>query len=249
MHTSMTSRLAAEFLGTFVLVFGGAGSAIFAASVLAGDTINMGIGFVGVSLAFGLTVLTMAYAVGHISGGHFNPAVTLGAVLAGRVEPGAVIPYWIAQLIGGIVAGGVLFLIASGKEGFSAVESGFATNGYGDLSPDGYSLVAVLIAETVLTAIFLYIILGATDRRAPQGFAPIAIGLALTLIHLVSIPISNTSVNPARSLGVAVYAGSEPLMQVWAFFLAPLLGAAIAGLTYKFVFPDESDHVLEEIGA
>ncbi len=249
MHTSMTSRLAAEFLGTFVLVFGGAGSAIFAASVLAGDTINMGIGFVGVSLAFGLTVLTMAYAVGHISGGHFNPAVTLGAVLAGRVEPGAVIPYWIAQLIGGVAAGGVLFLIASGKEGFSAVESGFATNGYGALSPDGYSLTAVLIAETVLTAIFLYIILGATDRRAPQGFAPIAIGLALTLIHLVSIPISNTSVNPARSLGVAVYAGSEPLMQVWAFFLAPLLGAAIAGLTYKFVFPDESDHVLEEIGA
>ncbi|HHU67790.1 aquaporin Z [Corynebacterium sp.] len=245
----MTSRLAAEFLGTFVLVFGGAGSAIFAASVLAGDTINMGIGFVGVSLAFGLTVLTMAYAVGHISGGHFNPAVTLGAVLAGRVEPGAVIPYWIAQLIGGVAAGGVLFLIASGKEGFSAVESGFATNGYGALSPDGYSLTAVLIAETVLTAIFLYIILGATDRRAPQGFAPIAIGLALTLIHLVSIPISNTSVNPARSLGVAVYAGSEPLMQVWAFFLAPLLGAAIAGLTYKFVFPDESDHVLEEIGA
>ncbi|NLA55849.1 MAG: aquaporin Z [Corynebacterium humireducens] len=244
----MTSRLAAEFLGTFVLVFGGAGSAIFAASVLAGDTINMGIGFVGVSLAFGLTVLTMAYAVGHISGGHFNPAVTLGAVLAGRVEPGAVIPYWIAQLIGGVAAGGVLFLIASGKEGFSAVESGFATNGYGALSPDGYSLVAVLIAETVLTAIFLYVILGATDRRAPQGFAPIAIGLALTLIHLVSIPISNTSVNPARSLGVAVYAGSEPLMQVWAFFLAPLLGAAIAGLTYKFVFPDESDHVLEEIG-
>ncbi|AJE32024.1 glycerol uptake facilitator protein [Corynebacterium humireducens NBRC 106098 = DSM 45392] len=248
MHTSMTSRLAAEFLGTFVLVFGGAGSAIFAASVLAGDTINMGIGFVGVALAFGLTVLTMAYAVGHISGGHFNPAVTLGAVLAGRVEPGAVIPYWIAQLIGGIAAGGVLYLIASGKEGFSAVESGFATNGYGALSPDGYSLVAVLIAETVLTAIFLYVILGATDRRAPQGFAPIAIGLALTLIHLVSIPISNTSVNPARSLGVAVYAGSEPLMQVWAFFLAPLLGAAIAGVTYKFVFPDESDHVMEEIG-
>jgi len=247
-HTSMTSRLAAEFLGTFVLVFGGAGSAIFAASVLAGDTINMGIGFVGVSLAFGLTVLTMAYAVGHISGGHFNPAVTLGAVLAGRVEPGAVIPYWIAQLIGGVAAGGVLFLIASGKEGFSAVESGFATNGYGALSPDGYSLTAVLIAETVLTAIFLYIILGATDRRAPQGFAPIAIGLALTLIHLVSIPISNTSVNPARSLGVAVYAGSEPLMQVWAFFLAPLLGAAIAGVTYKLIFPDDSDHVLEDIG-
>jgi len=245
----MTSRLAAEFLGTFVLVFGGAGSAIFAASVLAGDTINMGIGFVGVSLAFGLTVLTMAYAVGHISGGHFNPAVTLGAVLAGRVEPAAVVPYWLAQLIGGVAAGGVLWVIASGKEGFSAVESGFATNGYGDLSPDGYSLAAVLIAETVLTAIFLYIILGATDRRAPQGFAPVAIGLALTLIHLISIPISNTSVNPARSLGVAVYAGSEPLMQVWAFFVAPLLGAAIAGFTYKFLFPDQSDHLMEDIGA
>ena len=251
MHSSMTSRLAAEFLGTFVLVFGGAGSAIFAASVLAGDNsnINMGIGFVGVSLAFGLTVLTMAYAVGHISGGHFNPAVTLGAVLAGRVEPAAVVPYWLAQLIGGVAAGGVLWVIASGKEGFSAVESGFATNGYGDLSPDGYFLAAVLIAETVLTAIFLYIILGATDRRAPQGFAPVAIGLALTLIHLISIPISNTSVNPARSLGVAVYAGSEPLMQVWAFFVAPLLGAAIAGFTYKFLFPDQSDHLMEDIGA
>lgn len=189
MHSSMTSRLAAEFLGTFVLVFGGAGSAIFAASVLAGDNsnINMGIGFVGVSL---------------------------GAVLAGRVEPAAVAPYWLAQLIGGVAAGGVLWVIASGKEGFSAVESGFATNGYGDLAPDGYSLAAVLIAETVLTAIFLYIILGATDRRAPQGFAPVAIGLALTLIHLISIPISNTSVNPARSLGVAVYAGSEPRCSV-----------------------------------
>lgn len=224
MHSSMTSRLAAEFLGTFVLVFGGAGSDIFAASVLAGDNsnINMGIGFV---------------------------AVTLGAVLAGRVEPAAVAPYWLAQLIGGVAAGGVLWVIASGREGFSAVESGFATNGYGDLSPDGYSLAAVLIAETVLTAIFLYIILGATDRRAPQGFAPVAIGLALTLIHLISIPISNTSVNPARSLGVAVYAGSEPLMQVWAFFVAPLLGAAIAGFTYKFLFPDQSDHLMEDIGA
>lgn len=216
MHSSMTSRLAAEFLGTFVLVFGGAGSAIFAASVLAGDNsnINMGIGFVD---------------------------VTLGAVLAGRVEPAAVAPYWLDQLIGGVAAGGVLWVIDSGKEVFSAVESGFATNGYGDLSPDGYSLAAVLIAEIVLTAIFLYIILGATDRRAPQGFAPAAIGLALTLIHLISIP--------ARSLGVAVYAGSEPLMQVWAFFVAPLLGAAIAGFTYKFLFPDDSDHVMEDIGA
>lgn len=251
MHQSMTTRLVAELLGTFVLVFGGCGSAIFAASVLSADNpnVNMGIGFVGVALAFGLTVLTMAYAVGHISGGHFNPAVTLGAFLARRVEGPAVLPYMAAQVVGGSLAGGALFIIASGKEGFSAVESGFATNGFGERSPDGYSLVAVLIAEALLTAIFLYIILGATDRRAPQGFAPIAIGLALTLIHLISIPISNTSVNPARSLGVAWFAGTEPLMQVWAFILAPLVGAAIAGFTYSFIFPDESDHVLEEIGS
>jgi aquaporin Z len=247
----MMTRLAAEFLGTFVLVFGGCGSAVFAASVLSADNpnINMGIGFVGVALAFGLTVLTMAYAVGHISGGHFNPAVTLGAFLCRRVEGSAVLPYMLVQVIGGSLAGGVIYLIASGREGFSAVESGFATNGYGDRSPDGYSLAAVLIAEAVLTAIFLYIILGSTDRRAPQGFAPVAIGLALTLIHLVSIPISNTSVNPARSLGVAWFAGSEPLMQVWAFIVAPLAGAAIAGFTYPLLFPDASDHVLEEIGS
>lgn len=251
MHQSMTARLAAEIVGTFGLVFGGCGSAIFAASVLSGDNenVNMGIGFAGVSLAFGLTVLTMAYAVGHISGGHFNPAVTLGAALGGRVEWAALVPYWIAQIVGASLAGGVLYLIASGKEGFSAVESGFATNGYGELSPDGYSLVAVLVAEIVLTALFLYVILGATDRRAPQGFAPIAIGMALTLIHLISIPISNTSVNPARSLGVAWFAGSEPLMQVWVFIVAPLIGAAIAGITYKFLFPDDSDHVMEDIGA
>ncbi|AKK02105.1 aquaporin Z [Corynebacterium epidermidicanis] len=246
MHSKLSARLLAELLGTFVLVFGGCGSAVFAASVLTDDkAVNMGIGFVGVSLAFGLTVLTMAYAVGHISGGHFNPAVTLGAFLAGRIDAKSVLPYWITQLVAGIAAGGVLYAIASGKQGFSAAESGFATNGYGDLSPNGYSLVAVLIAETVLTAIFLYIILGSTDRRAPEGFAPIAIGLGLTLIHLVSIPISNTSVNPARSLGVAVYAGAEPLTQVWAFFVAPLLGAAIAGVTYKMFFPDEADTILE----
>lgn len=251
MHPSMTSRLAAELLGTFVLVLGGCGSAVFAASVLSADNpnINMGIGFVGVSLAFGLTVLTMAYAVGHISGGHFNPAVTLGAFLCRRVEGSAVLPYMVAQVIGGSLAGGVLYVIASGREGFSAVESGFATNGYGDRSPDGYSLVAVLVAEAVLTAIFLWIILGSTDRRAPQGFAPVAIGLGLTLIHLISIPISNTSVNPARSLGVAWFAGGEPLMQVWAFILAPLVGAAIAGFTYPLIFPDESAHLLEEIGS
>ena len=250
MHQSMSVRLFAELLGTFVLVFGGCGSAIFAASVLSADNnnINMGIGFVGVALAFGLTVLTMAYAVGHISGGHFNPAVTLGAFLAGRVEAKAVAPYMIVQVIGASIAGAALYAIASGKEGFSAVESGFATNGYGEFSPNGYSLVAVLLAETILTAIFLFIILGSTDRRAPQGFAPVAIGLGLTLIHLISIPISNTSVNPARSLGVAWFAGTDHLTQVWAFIVAPLVGAAIAGLTYSVIFPDDSDHVLEDIG-
>lgn len=250
MHHSMIVRLWAEAVGTFVLVFGGCGSAIFAASVLSSsnENVNMGIGFLGVALAFGMTVLTMAYAFGHISGGHFNPAVTLGAVLAGRVEAKAVLPYMLVQALGASAAGGVLYVIASGKQGFSAVESGFATNGYGDLSPDGYSLGAVLLAETVLTAIFLFVILGSTDRRAPQGFAPVAIGLALTLIHLVSIPISNTSVNPARSLGVAWFAGTDPLMQVWAFIAAPLVGAALAGWSYGIIFPDDSDHVLEEIG-
>nr|NLD40426.1 aquaporin Z [Actinomycetales bacterium] len=247
MHSKFAVRLFAEFLGTFVLVFGGAGSAIFAAQVMDTEAgVNMGIGFVGVSLAFGLTVLAMAYAVGHISGGHFNPAVTLGAFLAGRVEGKAVGPYMLIQVVGASVAGAVLYLIASGREGFDAVASGFATNGYAERSPDGYSLMAVLVAEIVLTAIFLYVILGATDGRAPAGFAPIAIGLSLTLIHLVSIPISNTSVNPARSLGVAWFAGGEALGQVWAFIVAPLVGAAIAGATYRFLFPNESERVLED---
>lgn len=246
----MTSRLVAEFLGTFVLVFGGCGSAIFAASVLTdNENINMGIGFVGVALAFGLTVMCMAYAVGHISGGHFNPAVTLGVALAGRVEWAAVVPYIITQLVAGSFAGTVLFAIASGKPGFNAVESGFASNGYGDRSPDGYSLIAVILAEVVLTAVFLFIILGATDRRAVPGFAPIAIGLGLTLIHLVSIPISNTSVNPARSLGVAWFAGPEALAQVWVFLLAPVVGAAIAGAAYRAILPDNSEHVLEDSDA
>ncbi len=247
MHSKFAVRLFAEFLGTFVLVFGGAGSAIFAAQVMDPEAgVNMGIGFVGVSLAFGLTVLAMAYAVGHISGGHFNPAVTLGAFLAGRVEGKAVGPYMLIQVVGASVAGAVLYLIASGREGFDAVASGFATNGYAERSPDGYSLMAVLVAEIVLTAIFLYVILGATDGRAPAGFAPIAIGLSLTLIHLVSIPISNTSVNPARSLGVAWFAGGEALGQVWAFIVAPLIGAAIAGATYRYLFPNESDTILED---
>ena len=242
---TLMSKIFAEFLGTFVLVFGGCGSAVFAASVVGDDNINMGIGFLGVALAFGLTVVVMAYAVGHISGGHFNPAVTLGAVLAGRLPWRDAAPYWFTQLIAGIAAGGVLLLIASGKPGFSIAQDGFATNGYGDLSPNGYSLMAVFICEFVLTAIFLYVILGATDSRAVPGLAPLAIGLSLTLIHLVSIPVSNTSVNPARSLGVALFAGAEPLSQVWLFFLAPLAGAAFAGLTYGLLFANRSE-ILEE---
>ena len=237
----MTHRLWAEFLGTFWLVFGGCGSAVLAAKVVSDGTINMGIGFVGVALAFGLTVVTGAYAVGHISGGHFNPDVTLGCAVAKRVEWAAVVPYWIAQVVGGAVAGGVLFVIANGKDGFSASESGFATNGYGEHSPDGYSLAAVIVAEVVLTAVFLWVILGVTSKKAPAGFAPLAIGLTLTLIHLISIPVSNTSVNPARSLGVAWYAGGDALSQVWVFILAPLVGAAIAGISYAFLTGDEDD--------
>lgn len=242
----LSSRLAAEFLGTFVLVLGGAGSAVLAAKVVSDGTINMGIGFLGVALAFGLTVLVMAYAVGHISGGHFNPAVTLGAVLAGRIDVRSVAPYMVTQVVGASAAGLVLFVIASGKDGFDAVASGFATNGYGERSPDGYSLLAALVTEVVLTAVFLYVILGSTDSRAPQGFAPLAIGLSLTLIHLVSIPVTNTSVNPARSLGVAWFAGAGALGQVWLFIVAPLAGAAIAGISYRVMFPNTEDDLLEE---
>lgn len=242
MNSTMASRLAAEFLGTAVLVFGGCGAAIFSAKVLVdadGSTVNMGIGFLGVALAFGLTVLVMVYAVGYISGGHFNPAVTFGAAIAGRIEWKAVPAYIITQIVGASVAALGLFAIASGKEGFDAVASGFASNGYGDRSPNGYSMVSALIAEIILTAIFLYVILGATDKRAPKGFAGLAIGLSLTLIHLVAIPITNTSVNPARSLGVAWFAGPEALGQVWLFILAPLVGAAIAGLSYHVLFGDK----------
>ncbi|MGD6980099.1 MULTISPECIES: aquaporin Z [Citricoccus] len=239
---STAARLLAEALGTFILVFGGCGTAVFAAQVMDTDAgVNMGVGFLGVALAFGLTVLTMAYAVGHISGGHFNPAVTLGTALAGRTPWRDVAPYMVVQVMGATIAGALLLAIASGKEGFSAVESGFATNGYGERSPDGYSLLSVLLIEVVLTAAFLYVILGVTDRRAPAGFGPLAIGLSLTLIHLISIPVSNTSVNPARSLGVAWFAGMEALGQVWLFILAPLIGAAIAGLTYTLMFPDRPD--------
>ena len=231
----LASRLGAEFLGTFWLVFGGCGSAIFAAHVLSTDStpLNLGIGFAGVALAFGLTVLTMAYAVGHVSGGHFNPAVTLGLTAAKRFPVKDVLPYIATQVVAGLVAGGALYAIANGKDGFDA-SKGFAANGYGTGSPAGYSMLAVLVCEVVCTMFFLYIILGATDDRAPVGFAPIAIGLGLTLIHLISIPVSNTSVNPARSLGVAFYQDGA-LGQLWLFWVAPIIGAVIAGLTYAAI--------------
>ena len=226
-------KLFAEFFGTFWLVFGGCGSAVFAAAFP-----ELGIGFVGVSLAFGLTVLTMAYAVGHISGGHFNPAVSLGLWAGGKFDGKSLPGYVIAQLIGAIAAAGVLYLIVSGKAGFTDI-GGFASNGYGDLSPDGYSLVSVLLAEFVLTLFFLLIILGSINERAPKGFAPIAIGLGLTLIHSISIPISNTSVNPARSTSQALFAGGEYTSQLWLFWLAPIAGAIVAGIIHKAFFDKE----------
>jgi aquaporin Z len=237
-----SQRWAAEFLGTFVLVFTGCGSAVLAALFLA-DEVQLGIGFVGVSLAFGLSVLTMAYAVGHVSGGHFNPAVSVGLASAGRFAWKDLAGYVVAQIAGAIAAATVLFVIASGKDGFSASESGFATNGYGDHSPGGYTLLAALLIEIVLTAVFLYVILGVTDTRAPKGFAPIAIGLALTLIHLVSIPVTNTSVNPARSIGPALFAGGDALAQLWLFIVAPVIGAAIAGFSYAFLLGSGEDAV------
>jgi aquaporin Z len=237
MHT-MQQRVAAEFLGTFVLVLGGCGTA-----VLAGEHV----GFYGIALAFGLTVLTMAYAVGHVSGGHFNPAVTVGVAM-GRRFPWRETPFYIVtQIVAAIVAALVLFLVANGLDGFDAVDSGFATNGYGDRSPDGYNLLAVLVIEVVLTAVFLYIILGATDTRAPRGFAPLSIGLGLTLIHLISIPVSNTSVNPARSIGPALFAGGDAIVQLWAFILAPVLGALIAGFTYELLFGKGEEAVPLEV--
>ncbi|MDH6195380.1 aquaporin Z [Mycobacterium frederiksbergense] len=232
---TMSHRLAAEFIGTFWLVLGGCGSAVFAAKFLSDDGFSLGIGFLGVALAFGLTVLTGVYAFGTISGGHFNPAVTLGAALARRVEWKAVVPYWVSQVIGGLLAGLVIYVIASGKEGWTATGN-MAANGYGAHSPGGYSLAAVLLAEVILTAIFLLVILGSTDNRAPKGFAGLAIGLTLTLIHLISIPISNTSVNPARSTAVAFFNGNGAPAQLWAFWLAPLVGAAIAGIAYQYLF-------------
>ncbi|MER7251182.1 aquaporin Z [Kribbella sp. NPDC000426] len=229
---SPAARIGAEFLGTFWLVFGGCGAAVLAGVVLNPDKVPVGIGYLGVALAFGLTVLTMAYAVGHVSGGHFNPAVTIGLAVAKRIEWRWVPSYIVTQIGAASAAGAILLAVASGKDGFSAKVSGFATNGYGDRSPGGYSLLACAIVEVVLTAFFLYVILGATDDRAPKGFAPIAIGLSLTLIHLVSIPVTNTSVNPARSLGVAWFAGSSALGQVWLFIVAPIVGGAIAGISY-----------------
>jgi aquaporin Z len=228
----MVRRLGAEFVGTFWLVLGGCGSAVISAAFP-----ELGIGFLGVALAFGLTVLTMAFAIGHISGCHLNPAVTVGLWVGKRFPAKDVLPYIVVQVIGGIVAGGVLYLIASGQAGFS-VADGFAANGYGEHSPGGYSLLAGAVAEVVLTLMFVLVIMGATDKRAPQGFAPIAIGLALTLIHLISIPVTNTSVNPARSTGVAVYVGGWAIGQLWLFWVAPIVGGALGALVYTLIAGD-----------
>jgi aquaporin Z len=223
------NKYGAEFFGTFWLVLGGCGSAVLAAAFP-----NVGIGLLGVSLAFGLTVLTMAFAIGHISGCHLNPAVSFGLWAGGRFPAKELLPYIVAQVLGGIAAGGVLYLIASGKAGFE-LSAGFASNGYGAHSPGGYSLPAALITEVVMTMMFLVVILGATDKRAPQGFAPIAIGLCLTLIHLISIPITNTSVNPARSTGVALFVGDWAIAQLWLFWVAPIIGGMLGAVVYRFI--------------
>ncbi len=228
----MFKKLSAEFIGTFWLVLGGCGSAVLAAGVP-----DVGIGWLGVSFAFGLTVLTMAYAVGHISGGHFNPAVSLGLMMGGRFDAKELLPYWVAQVAGAIIAAFVLYVIASGAPGFQP--GGFASNGYGEASPGGYSMVAALVTEIVLTAAFLFIILGTTSKGAPGRLAPIAIGLGLTLIHLISIPVTNTSVNPARSTGVAFFADGPALSQLWLFWVAPLIGAAIGAAMWKIVTTDD----------
>lgn len=224
----LAKKLGAEFFGTFWLVLGGCGSAVLAAGFP-----EMGIGFLGVALAFGLTVVTMVYAVGHISGGHFNPAVSVGLLVGGRFPAAELVPYIIVQVLGAVAAAGILYLIASGAAGFD-LSAGFASNGYGEHSPGGYSLTAALITEVVMTFMFLLIILGATDSRAPAGFAGLAIGLALVLIHLISIPVTNTSVNPARSTGPALFVGGWALAQLWLFWIAPIVGAALAGLVYRW---------------
>ena len=226
-------KYSAEFLGTFWLVLGGCGSAVLAAAFP-----NVGIGLHGVSLAFGLTVLTMAFAIGHISGCHLNPAVSVGLWAAGRFPAGSLFPYIVVQVLGAIAAGAVLYMIASGGPGFD-VSKGFASNGYGEHSPGGYSLFAALLTEVVMTMFFLLVILGATDKRAPAGFAPIAIGLALTLIHLISIPVTNTSVNPARSTGVAVFVGDWAVAQLWLFWVAPIAGGVLGALVYRFIGSDK----------
>ncbi|HDY8046423.1 TPA: aquaporin Z [Vibrio vulnificus] len=230
------NKYLAELFGTFWLVLGGCGSAVLAAAFP-----DVGIGLLGVSLAFGLTVLTMAFAIGHISGCHLNPAVTIGLWAGGRFEAKEIVPYILAQVIGGVIAGGVLYTIASGQMGFDAESSGFASNGYGEHSPGGYSLTSALVTEVVMTMMFLLVILGATDQRAPQGFAPIAIGLCLTLIHLISIPVTNTSVNPARSTGVALYVGDWATAQLWLFWVAPILGALLGAVAYKFISGSNKD--------
>jgi aquaporin Z len=228
-------QYSAEFLGTFWLVLGGCGSAVLAAAFP-----NVGIGLLGVALAFGLTVLTMAYAIGHISGGHFNPAVSFGLWAGGRFPASKLFPYIVAQVFGAIVAGGVLYVIASGAPGFD-VSNGFASNGYGAHSPGGYSLLAALVSEVVMTMFFLLIILGITDKGAPAGFAPMAIGLALTLIHLISIPVTNTSVNPARSTGVALFVGGWAIDQLWLFWVAPIVGALLGAATYRFITSEQAE--------
>ncbi len=227
---ALSSRLGAEFLGTFWLVFGGCGTAVLAAAFP-----DVGVGLLGVALAFGLSVLTMAYAVGHVSGGHFNPAVTVGLAVGRRFPWKDAPAYVVTQVVAAVVAAGLLLVVANGKDGFDAKASGFAANGFGDHSPGGYTLLSALVIEVVLTTVFLYVILGATDGRAPVGFAPIPIGLALTLIHLVSIPVTNTSVNPARSTGPALFTDSWALGQLWLFWVAPILGAIIAGATYALI--------------
>ncbi|EKO3817526.1 aquaporin Z [Vibrio harveyi] len=230
------NKYMAEVFGTFWLVLGGCGSAVLAAGFP-----DIGIGLLGVSLAFGLTVLTMAFAIGHISGCHLNPAVTVGLWAGGRFDTKDVIPYIIAQVIGGVIAGGVLYVIATGQAGFDVVGSGFASNGYGEHSPGQYSMVAALVTEVVMTMMFLIVIMGATDKRAHQGFAPIAIGLCLTLIHLISIPVTNTSVNPARSTGVAVFVGDWAVSQLWLFWVAPIVGGILGALIYKNLLGTESN--------
>ncbi|EID0033128.1 aquaporin Z [Vibrio alginolyticus] len=230
------NKYLAEAFGTFWLVLGGCGSAVLAAGFP-----EVGIGLLGVSLAFGLTVLTMAFAIGHISGCHLNPAVTVGLWAGGRFETKDVAPYIISQVIGGLIAGGVLYVIASGQAGFDVVGSGFAANGYGEHSPGQYSMIAALVTEVVMTMMFLIVIMGATDKRAPQGFAPIAIGLCLTLIHLISIPVTNTSVNPARSTAVAVYVGDWAVSQLWLFWVAPIVGGVLGAVIYKNLLGKESN--------